>query len=556
VLGAFEDRLGLEPAYLTMRGLTLNNEMSRIAEWRKTKHIEENMMREERPVKKLTGMQVYHLTLNLLSGFLYCMNYYIVEPSSTMYCNRLGARDAMSGTLIGMMPLAAFLSSVPFSMWTNHSFRRPFICSCFLLITGNIIYSLADRHGGNIKIALLSRFICGLGAPKCIIRRYMADTTPLALRTSVNAGFGMVVAAGSAIGPAMAVMLNRIEYVLAVPYFGIFIFNGLTLPGYFMASLWFTFTVIVLATFEEPDRDGLAEQLAMERSGQKSCAPVSIMDGADNHAVQVTKIHANQANINDEQRELRSILSCDDLSTLGYNEAETPNCSTNEFNSKIQQFVHDTKQFFELITLPVRICLGLLFAKVFTIEALVSATSALTKNRYNWKVQQVGTLGFTNGLLVIPFSILVGRLSMSYQDHVLMRCLVALGSIGLFLLIDISDLRGTPTSTYNVDNRWAVSPKRYIAGYFLAYMSIQSFEGVIGSTLSKVIPTALASGTINSGLLATLVDTFGRACGDMFISAMGYISIRELMDLLFIPTFCIMLICLLKIQKYQDLLSV
>jgi hypothetical protein len=157
---------------------------------------------------------------------------------------------------------------------------------------------------------------------------------------------------------------------------------------------------------------------------------------------------------------------------------------------------------------------------------------------------------------VIPFSILVGRLSMTHQDHVLMKWLVSMGCFGMFLLVDLSDLVATPTRRYNEGHILAVSPKRYICGYFLSYISIQAFEGVIGSTLSKVIPTALASGTFNSGLLATLVDTFGRACGDLFISAAGYISLRQLMNLLFIPGFIIMLSCLIVIERCRDLLSV
>jgi len=46
----------------------------------------------------------------------------------------------------------------------------------------------------------------------------------------------MVVAAGSAMGPAMAVLLNRAEYTFAAPWIGFISFNGLTLPGYFMAA--------------------------------------------------------------------------------------------------------------------------------------------------------------------------------------------------------------------------------------------------------------------------------------------------------------------------------
>jgi hypothetical protein len=66
----------------------------------------------------------------------------------------------------------------------------------------------------------------------------------------------------------------------------------------------------------------------------------------------------------------------------------------------------------------------------------------------------------------------------------------------------------------------------------------------------------LASGTFNSGLLATLVDTFGRTCGDLFISAAGFLSLRQLMNLLFIPGFAIMLSCLIVIERCRDLLSV
>ena len=564
LLGAFEDHLGLEPSYLTMRGQSLTKEIQQLAEWRQNREqratttatpsaapamgagprerddldIDDDFVKSHHP-PRLTGMQVYHLTLNLISGFLYCMNYYIVEPSSTMYVNRLGAYDALSGTLIGMMPLAAFCSSIPYSMWTNRSFRHPFIMSCCLLIVGNVTYALAD-HFSHVSMALAGRFICGLGAPKCIIRRYMADTTPMSLRTSVNAGFGMVVAAGSALGPAMAVLLNRIDYTWHAPYFGFLFFNGLTLPGWFMACLWTTFFVIVLATFEEPDRQGLQEQ--REREEDRGVA--LLLPGSPSTLGSTLSVG--------DHDELRTIFSGEDYESVGVVS------SLGKRGSRLSTCWSNVRNYLDLITFPVRICLGLLFAKVFTIEALVSATSALTKNRYRWNVQQVGTLGFTNGLLVIPFSILVGRLSMSYQDHVLMRGLVATGSVGLFLLIDVSDLRRDKPNNryYNQGQRFAVGPRRYIAGYFLSYLSIQAFEGVIGSTLSKVIPTALASGTLNSGLLATLVDTLGRASGDLFISAMGYLNLRQLMNLLFIPTFTLMLICLLVIERFRDLLCV
>ena len=78
LMGSYEDRLGLEPSYLMMRGQSLKPEMRRLVEWRKKKH--EILPSPTIKKKSLTGIQVFNLTLNLLSGFLYCMNYYIVEP--------------------------------------------------------------------------------------------------------------------------------------------------------------------------------------------------------------------------------------------------------------------------------------------------------------------------------------------------------------------------------------------------------------------------------------------------------------------------------------------
>ena len=336
-----------------------------------------------------------------------------------------------------------------------------------------------------------------------------------------------------------------------------------------MACLWLTFFVIVVLTFEEPDREGLKEQKELEAMGAIPLSPSNMGsfgvpdDNFESKATTETSRAVNDgSNHVRKDDELYSVFS-------GESNGDTePPMNSNHHGSNVDsrqptwieshlpQWMIRIVHYSDLITLPVRICLGLLFCKVFTIEALVSSTSALTKNRYQWQVTKVGKLGFANGVMVIPFSILVGRLSMTYQDHVLMKWLVSLGCCGMFLLIDLSDLVGTPRYRYNAGHVLAVAPRRYIVGYFISYLSIQAFEGVIGSTLSKVIPTALASGTFNSGLLATLVDTFGRTCGDLFISAAGFLSLRQLMNLLFIPGFLIMLSCLIVIERCRDLLSV
>jgi hypothetical protein len=584
MLGTMEDRLGYEPSYLTSRGKSLTTEMQTLAEWRLNSNPKgggpdpypyPKAAAAAPPEPPMDFQQSFNLIMTLLAAFLYCMNYYIVEPSSTMYVNALGAHDAMSGTLIGMMPIASFVSATFFSIWTNHSFRQPFLLSCILLVSGNILYSAAFNFK-SIEMALVGRFLTGLGGPKCIVRRYMADTTSLTMRTSVNAGFGMVVAAGSALGPGCAILLNKLNFAIQIPNGEIW-FNGMTGPGYFMATMWGLFAVALFLKFEEPDRSGLEEQKQLEAQEKSSTAttalgsdksdlstPLSTLPSTDSSSPPTATCMVDGLDVAEQQQQQqRQRLQQynnkeDDLMTIfsGATSSYKEDWIRGRDDASSDGWWAKTKAFLKLITFPVRLCLGLLFAKVFVIETLVSATSALSKNRYGWQVREVGTLGCVNGFMVIPFSILIGRLSMRNQDRDLMIWLLGIGLVGLFLLIDISDLIDSDSKHYNDGDWLAVNPYRYVMGYFLAYISIQSFEGVIGSALSKVIPTALASGTFNSGLLATLTDTFGRSCGDLFISMVGFINLRQLMNLLFIPGACILITCLIVVRRYYDLLAV
>jgi len=616
---------------------------------------------------QFSKQELFNLGLCLSSAGLYCLNYYIVEPSSTMYVNALGADDAVSALLIGMMPIASFGAAIVYSVWTNKAFRTPFIASCTLMLVGNIVYSLAFNFR-SLPMALIGRFMTGLGGPKCIIRRYMADTTTMQQRTSVNALFGMVVAAGSALGPGCAILLNRLDFVVELPLMfrgllrrdggpgdedvgsvSLFV-NGMTGPGWFMAGMWTLFTTCFFAMFREIPRVGLQQQLQKERQ-QVIATNVSRTPNEDlktnEESLQKSNRTAsrtvNCSNVNLVVYDSRSMVgNCnsfhnpnggegyiDDLATLMSGKTNTTSSSSignqslmtmsinddtfdDEFDSDddydgdyhgyaSQNQCDDRNRYFDRdrlakafavitkpilrsfrsllkiwnafsrscsrITLSVQLCLGLLFAKVFVIETLVSCTSALSKNRYGWTIKQVGMLGCFNGLSVIPLSIFVGRLSMTLQDRLLMICLICVGVSGLCLLIDVSDIRmafGVPEENpdavdvggYNSGRVFAVGPLQYVIGYFLTYVSIQSFEGVIGSTLSKVIPTKLATGTFNSGLLATLVDTSGRFSGDIFISVMAMINMRQLMNLLFVPGLLILLTCLIVVRRYYDLLAV
>ncbi|KAL3804058.1 hypothetical protein HJC23_006449 [Cyclotella cryptica] len=543
LMGSTSDNLSLMPQFLIMRGKSLKSSLLVVAQWREARRAylegsecllnpkEENLppqqpfdqwfggfCGESRPDSsssptKSSFKAKLALFMNILACFFYMMNYYIVEPSSTRYANALGMGDAMSGLIIGAMPWAAIMSAIVYSIWSNHNYRYPLLTSGVLLMSGNLIYATAYRRQ-SITMALCGRFLTGLGGPRSMNRRYIADTTPLAYRTAVNAAFGTATAMGAALGPATAIMIDGVDVEFDLPLYGTVYFNGMTGPGFIMCTLWILFTVVLACTFEEPERSGLEEQRQKEMADIEALATcvsssleMSSLPSSGKHELS----HDNEDGITGRPQQKSATPYLDEscnCASDGHELCTGSNPSIDKENNPKRETACSQLMFvLRNLTVPVRVCMFLLFSKMFTVESVISAASMVTKNRYDWQVRQVGTLGTIVGCLTIPISIFIGWVSQYREDRVLMIYLMSFATFGMALLVDVTDFVNTDTVYYNAGNPLAVGPQRYVAGYLLVFCSVQAFDGVVGSVLSKVIPTALATGTLNSGLLATVVGT-------------------------------------------------
>ena len=162
-----------------------------------------------------------------------------------------------------------------------------------------------------------------------------------------------------------------------------------------------------------------------------------------------------------------------------------------------------------------------------------------------------------NGLIVIPVSIFAGWLSQYREDRYLAMWFMGITALGLLLMVDVTDLMDTETNdTYNYDLAISVGPYQYIIGSLIAFSGVEACESFVASLMSKCVPSALAVGTFNSGLLATLVGTGGRAVGDLFITAMGLISIRNLLNLLIVPGLGLMLLSMFLLWRNYSIVAV
>lgn len=73
----------------------------------------------------------------------------------------------------------------------------------------------------------------------------------------MSAAFVTLSAAGIAVGPGLSAVLQSVHFNLKLPLVGDIKINGLTAPGLLMFLVWLIFSVVMIITFDEPERAGL-----------------------------------------------------------------------------------------------------------------------------------------------------------------------------------------------------------------------------------------------------------------------------------------------------------
>ena len=391
----------------------------------------------------------------------------------------------------------------------------------------------------------------------------------------------MATALGAALGPGMAILLDKMkEFEFYLPLLKEQYFNGMTGPGYFMALNWFIYSVCIVFFFGEPTRSGLDELRKREEAGDSSknasllneVELPTISDGKTTDRTSLDDVLDEQESLqDDEDLDEESLKFDDDVSHAAVD-------STNHEKGYRYHYCYCIKN----MTKPVILCMSLIFMKRIALESIVGSTSIITKNRYSWSIKNVGTLHLVNGIIVIPVSIFSGYLSTMYEDRYMSIWFLAITLFGMLFLFDPTDLVNHEDSeTFNEGMPMAVGHVRYITGSLIAFSGIEACESYVASLMSKVVPSALAVGTFNSGLLATLVGTVssfcllyklcqstyliislslqsqgGRATGDLFITLMGLISIRNLLNLLIIPGAALVATAIGLIVWNYDILAV
>ncbi|CAN0151835.1 unnamed protein product, partial [Ectocarpus sp. 4 AP-2014] len=421
--------------------------------------------------------------INLATTFLYMTNYYIVGPTSAEYAAALGGSPAVSGLIIGMTPIAACFSCLLYSWWTNTSFRGPLLLCSAMLIVGNFLYGLALTYDA-FWMVLVGRMLIGLGGARGVNRRYIADTIPIASRTAYSAAFVAAGALGMAFGPAVSAVLIAADFTMAGVEF-----NGLTNPGWIMFVLWVVMGALIQCEFQEPPHymSGNSDLGSDELDRSASSTPTHDRLLTKQAHPLLTKRAAVAAG--DESGKLTAATG-GGTGAYGSTAAGAAGLNNGDQHEKL----------------------------------LAGGEVGGAAYRFDWSVREVGMLMAVLGMVVLPVNALVGRMSMSCEDRVMLQVLAVFAGIGCLVIVDFSM------------SPFRYTEGQYVAGVSLAFVAMQAHEGVIMSITSKIIPVELAKGTWNSGFLATEAGTFGRFVGDALITVLGVMTLSSLDFLLFFPS--------------------
>ncbi|KAG0605422.1 hypothetical protein M758_9G057600 [Ceratodon purpureus] len=468
--------------------------------------------------RMLQKQEDYHfmsIQLNLMNTFLYMVNYYIVVPSSDDYAQQLHAPATLCGVIIGSMPLAALVSALVYSWWSNFSYTAPLIVSTLILMTGNLMYALA-LYFNSIWLLLLGRFLCGLGGARAINRRYISDHVPVKQLTSASAAFVSASALGMAVGPALAGALSKFDFkIYGAPV------NFVTAPGWLMCVAWCVYLILIILFFKEPARPAPApvskhaseKNLAgMDDTSQSSTLHQPLLPTLSGALPSSLVENLSKYQQSQEQPE--------QLSDQQSDEGEVEDSDYGD-----DRAVETVSELLKELTMPIKILLWIYFMLKYASELLISESSISTQYYFDWTTSQVSVFLSVLGLTVLPISAVVGNcISNIYEDRLVVLWTQITTGVGVLAILCYSPLM--PYSTY-----------QYVAAAIIIFVSTNVLEGVNMSLLSKAMSPRLSRGVFNCGLLSTEAGTLARALADGMITIAGKAGVGNLVNYTMVPTF-------------------
>lgn len=204
--------------------------------------------REE--IERKNRLPVSNIVLNLMNTFLYIVSMYAPLSTAGQYAHSLGASEALFGIIIGGTPFAGFFSAILWAYLASFRIKEPLAASSLICLLGNVIYASAASFD-SIVIAVLGRFMVGIGGARAINRQYIADNIPKSEQTMQSYYFVIASAVGMPFGPILALFANLPPNF---KFMGLY-FNNYTNAAWALVVIWSIYIFVLLKYFIEPVKE-------------------------------------------------------------------------------------------------------------------------------------------------------------------------------------------------------------------------------------------------------------------------------------------------------------
>lgn len=444
----------------------------------RTAGIFEPVPKEDHAVGTILG-----ISINCLNSALYMSNYNLLVPSVRSFLTHIGALPTAAGFVIGCCDLASMPSTVGYSLWTNKQYKWPLLFSGVACLLGNLVLALS-YDSKSLKLLYVARLVTGVGAARCISRRYIADFVAKSNRTAASAAFVGSSALGMALGPLMARIFQEFP---SRRWHGVTL-DPITMGAWTMTVLWLLFLVVTLLFFEDP--------MVKVRAARAAAAAAEAAN--DNrqplltHATHLSNGHAAAATPSSNGRVVNE-------------GADVEEESQSKTKPKRPLF---RRPSFQRAFGPTMVTVYALLVLKTAQQAYLDSVPLFTGIVYNWSDGTSGEYVAVLCLSMLLVTFAVGYVSSrGVSDRTL--CLVSL----LLMLLGSSQL------FFGAFPRW-----NFFMGGIAILVSTIISEGSFMSLESKVIHPAFAEGTWNAGLMSTEAGTLGRFTGNLLLSVAGSIT--------------------------------
>lgn len=211
-----------------------------------TDPAEEERWRLQERMPPSVSLNLVYLLLILL-----VLNVEIVVPTADQYAMRLGASESFSGLVIALTPFFQGIIGVPLNyvmLSRNVSMKSIVIIMVAGSIVGNVLYALAGLMHSKVAI-LASRTMIGICQCQLAGPIYIARAVGVKKRTKVMFLYSTMSAVAFFGAPLIASLLEIFVKELRIEDL---VLDSDTIPGWFMAALYFVYMLLIVFFFEDP----------------------------------------------------------------------------------------------------------------------------------------------------------------------------------------------------------------------------------------------------------------------------------------------------------------